>query len=164
MRLFHGTTTARLPDILDEGLVPQPCFDNPDRIGIYLTDSRSSADLYANLAQLRRGGRQVVVELDSSVLDGMHVEPDDYELQNHIDDLHDPERTDEIGTITGLEVDERLRDYRSWQDVPADICLAVTNQILYTATIPAEALLNLEALYDEAERAATHLSPPSPKF
>ncbi|MCS4090184.1 hypothetical protein [Rhizobium sp. BK176] len=146
MIFYHGTTTARLADILEEGLVPQVAHDNLDRTCVYLTDSLSIAELYADLAAIRRGGKAVIVEIDDRCLPSQFFAPDDYELQNGIDDLHDPERTGDVGFLTGEDVDERLRPFRRWQDVPAALCLAVTNQIAFTDTIPPTAFNNVDQL------------------
>lgn len=146
MIFYHGTTTARLPDILDAGLVPQAAHDNPDRTCIYLTNSLSIAELYADLASIRRGGTPVIIEIDDQFLSRQLFESDDYDLQKSIDDLHDPERTDQIGFVTGEEVDERLLPFRRWQDVPAALCLAVTKQIAFTDTIPPTAFNNIDQL------------------
>jgi hypothetical protein len=68
MIFYHGTTTARLGDILVDGLVPQTAHDNIDRTCIYLTNNLSIAELYADLAAIRRGGNGVVVEMDDQHL------------------------------------------------------------------------------------------------
>jgi hypothetical protein len=146
MIFYHGTSTTRLADILETGLVPQATHDNPGRCCLYLTTDPSIAELYADLASTRRGGKPVVVEIDDRHLPAISFEPDDYELQNHIYDLHDKDRSDSIGILTGDEVDERLRPYRRWQDVPVGLCLAVTNQVAFSAPIPVSAIRNAEQL------------------
>ena len=146
MIFFHGTSTTRLADILEAGLLPQPAHDNPDRSCLYLTTDRNIAFLYADLAAIRRGGVPVIVEIDDGLLPTASFESDDYELQNHIDDLHDGDRDGSIGMLTGEEVDERLRPYRRWQDVPASLCLAVTRQLAFTAPIPLGSISNLREL------------------
>lgn len=151
MRFFHGTSTTRLTDIVEDGLVPQAAHDNPERYCIYLTNDRTLAEMYADLASIRRGGRPVIVEIDDTALPTAAFEPDDYELQNHIDDLHDPDRKGPMGFLTGEEVDERLRPYRSWKDVSASLCLLATKQVAFTAPIPPASISNLRYLVDDLQ-------------
>jgi hypothetical protein len=143
MPLFHGTSTARLAQIAEHGLIPQPSHDNGDRICIYLAADRSIAEIYADLACQRRGGEPVILEVDENLLETANFQPDDYDLQNCIDDLHDPDRENGIGLLSGIEVDERLRPYTSWQAVPARLSLAVTGQAAYVGQIPPSAILGL---------------------
>ncbi|MNU36394.1 hypothetical protein D3C71_250090 [compost metagenome] len=143
MPLFHGTSTARLEQIGEQGLVPQASHDNGDRVCVYLAADRSVAEIYADLACVRRGGEPIILEVDEELLDPAYFQPDDYDLQNCIDDLHDPEREDEIGMLSGIEVDERLRPYRRWQDVPVRLSLAVTAQAAYLATVPLSAIAGM---------------------
>lgn len=157
MIFFHGTSTTRLADILDGGLLPQPAHDNPDRCCLYLTTDRNIADLYADLASTRRGGVPVIIEIDDGLLPTASFESDDYELQNHIDDLHDGDRDGSIGMLTGEEVDERLRPYRRWEDVPASLCLAVTRQVAFATPIPLVSICNLDHL-SELDTSPTRLS------
>ncbi len=82
MPLFHGTSTARLEQIGEQGLVPQASHDNGDRICVYLAADRSTAEIYADLACLRRGGEPIILEVDEEQLDPAHLQPDDYDLQN----------------------------------------------------------------------------------
>ncbi len=143
MPLFHGTCTARLDQIGEQGLVPQASHDNGDRVCVYLAADRSIAEIYADLACLRRGGAPIILEVDEELLGAAHFQPDDYDLQNCIDDLHDPEREGDIGMLSGIEVDERLRPYRRWQDVPARLSLEVTGQAAYVAPIPPSVIQGL---------------------
>lgn len=146
MTLFHGTSTARLGQITEHGLVPQPSHDNADRVCVYLAADVATAEIYADLACLRRGGTPIILEVDEELVDAACFEPDDYDLQNCIDDLHDPEREDDIGMLSGIEVDERLRPYSRWQDVPARLSLAVTGQAAYVGRIPPTAIMGLPEL------------------
>jgi hypothetical protein len=146
MKFYHGTTTSVLASILENGLTPRPSFDNGARTATYLSNDEYTADMYAVLACDRRGGKAVVIEIDSSLLVASAFEPDDYDLQNLIDDYHDPERTDNIGPNTGHEMDERLAHYRTWKDVPASLSLELSQQIAYTLPIEVQAFLNLEEL------------------
>ena len=140
MPLYHGTNSIHLADIMREGLVPKASRDNEARVALYLTDDFGMAEMYAELAVLRRGGTAVIVEVDPQMLRCEYFEPDDYEVQNYIDDLNDPDRTDEQGAISGMPVDERLRGFAHWQEVPAELSLAVTRQVVYSDRIGPEAL------------------------
>lgn len=170
MRFFHGTSTTRLTAILEEGLLPQASHDNPERACIYLAGDPertciylagdpATAELYADLACMRRGGTPVVVEIDDLTMPSSAFSPDDYELQNHIDDLHDEDRESEIGLLSGEPVDERLRPYRRWQEVTAELCFAVTKQVAFTAPIPRHSIRNLDALA-EIEAATRNAASP----
>ena len=141
VRLFHGTSTVCLDAIASEGITPRPVHDNPERICVYLAATEDLAAMYAGLACQRRGGEPVVLEIDPDQLEDGCLEPDDFELQHYIDDLHDPDRGGDIGMLSGMEVDERLLPFRSWHEVPPDVSLAVTGQVAYVATIPVEALV-----------------------
>jgi hypothetical protein len=145
MPLYHGTSTSRLSEISEHGLVPQHSHDNGDRVCVYLANRLSLAELYADLAAQRRGGEPVILVVDETHLDVRHCFPDDYDLQDCIDDLHDPDRDSDIGVISGIAVDERLRPYRSWWDVPARLSLEVTGQVAYDAVIPPTAVRILNA-------------------
>lgn len=125
--------------------MPAASFDNPDRVGLYLADSEDTAWLYADLAQGRRGGDQVLLEIDPAALDKNRLEPDDYDLQTQLDDINDPDY-DGVGANMGEPIDERLRGHLTWRDVPAELSLEVTNQIVYTAVIPPSSIRVVEII------------------
>lgn len=135
--LYHATSSTRLPAIVQHGLVPQPSQDNPDRVGIYLTDDPQVAKDYFEVILDRRGGDPVLLRIDGTRLDPARFEPDDYELRDQIADWQQRESDeDEEGSVTGLPLDPRLAPYQRWQDVPWPVSLAVTRQVFYTGTIP----------------------------
>lgn len=137
---YHGTTTSHLDDILRNGLVPQASHDNKHRTGTYLTDRLGSAQNYTEVACDRRGGEPLILAIPSTVLSGP-LEPDDWDLQHMIDDLHDTNRKGDIGFFSGVAVDERLRQYERWQDVPWKLSLTVCHQVVYMKPIAAQDIL-----------------------
>lgn len=153
MAFYHGTTSSHLDAILKDGLVPQCSHDNRARTCTYLTDDRSLAVMYAELASTRRGGSAVVCEIDEALLDLSCFEPDDYEIQNLIDDFHDPDRVGNIGTLSGLEVDERMSACQNWYEVSADLSLEISQQIAYVDVIPVGAIVNIKELWTDDDRA-----------
>jgi hypothetical protein len=150
MKFYHGTTTARLEAIIRDGLVPQVSADNEARTAIYLTDCEYHADEYSVLSCDRRGGRAVVLEIDPDMVDRSHLEPDDYDLVGRLKDIHGDIDDDSRGVEpSDLEIDERLRPFKRWQDVPWELSLATSNQVAYTATVPVAAITNLSTIAAE---------------
>lgn len=128
--LYHGTTDSVLPAIQREGLIPRPSHDNPNRIGIYLTNDLPTAEGAAEVAWDRRGGKPVILWLRMSDLDSRNFEPDDYDLQNMIDDLHAGDEQ-----LSGRPHDQRLLPYTRWDQVPWQLSLAVCEAVVYTKPI-----------------------------
>lgn len=115
---------------------------------MYLTDNIATAETYASLACDRRGGTICIIEVEIDDLDRRFLEPDDFDLQDMIDDLHDEERDGDIGLISGTKVDPRLSPYRKWKDVPFELSLATSRQVAYTRKIPPEAILNFSEILE----------------
>jgi hypothetical protein len=118
MKFYHGTTTARLEAIIKDGLVPQVSKDNETRTAIYLTDREYDADMYSVLSCDRRGGHAVVLEIDPELVDHSHLEPDDYDLVGRLLDIHGETEDSRDIEPSDDDIDERLRPYTRWQDVP----------------------------------------------
>jgi hypothetical protein len=146
MKFYHGTTSARLEAIVRQGLVPQVSVDNSERTAIYLTDCEDQADEYSVLSCDRRGGRAIILEIDPAMVDHIYLQPDDYDLLGRLLDIGQVEDDCRGVEPSGLEIDERLRPYRRWQDVPWELSLATSNQVAYAATIPPAAITNLASL------------------
>jgi hypothetical protein len=146
MKFYHGTTTARLEAIIKDGLVPQVSKDNETRTAIYLTDREYDADMYSVLSRDRRGGHAIVLEIDPELIDHSHLEPDDYDLVGRLLDIHGEIEDSRDIEPSDSDIDERLRPYTRWQDVPWELSLATSNQVAYTTTVPVSAITNLSLI------------------
>lgn len=86
-RWYHGTTTARLGTIMEEGISGDLGFElrcwrnvpDPDGGVVYLAEALSTAAFYAERAARMHGGEPVVLAIDASRLgDGRFVEDRDF--------------------------------------------------------------------------------------
>jgi hypothetical protein len=135
-RLYHGTCSSFADSIQQHGL--RAADTKPkggvSRQGVYLTDDYHTAvDYGALVCDLKHHGEHdvVVFEVNVDRLDPHRLQPDDYDLQDAV----------QGGEIAGSEpIDPRLRGYTRWDEVPWQVGLAITHQVFYAGSIPADAL------------------------
>lgn len=135
-RLYHGTCAGFAPVIERHGLraAESKPKGGANRQGVYLTDDYHTAVDYGELICDRHhhGEHDIVVfEVNLGRLDPGLLQPDDYDLQDAV----------QGGEIAGSEpIDPRLRGFTRWDEVPWQVSLAVTHQVFYAGSIPADAL------------------------
>jgi hypothetical protein len=133
---YHGTCSGFAESIQHHGLraADSKPKGGASRRGVYLTDDYLTATDYGSLiCDLKHHGEHdiVVFAVDGGALDQRLLQPDDYDLQDAL----------QGGEIVGSEpIDPRLQKYRRWDEVPWQVSLAITHQVFYAGSIPANAL------------------------
>lgn len=127
--LYHGTPAQNLPSILREGLSPSRATSSQE--AVYLAGSRGTA---ANYAGMYRDDEFAMLRVDTSVLDPALLGPDDYELQDLLDD-NERSEGENYPDLAGID----RWNHVSWQD-----SLRHADQVVYRGVIPPSALTLLE--------------------
>ena len=119
--LYHLTSDENYKNILMEGgLNPKYSKQSKRKKGIYLSDDISVAENYRFFYEPNE--KVVLLKIKTSSLNEDLFYPDDYELQDFLDD-------------GGWGVDEDI-EYSRWYDVPWQLSLKWVNQIQYLEPIP----------------------------
>ena len=119
--LYHLTSDENYKNILMEGVLnPKYSKQSKRKKGIYLSDDISVAENYRFFYEPNE--KVVLLKIKTSSLNEDSFYPDDYELQDFLND-------------GGWGVDEDI-EYSSWYDVPWQLSLKWVNQIQYLEPIP----------------------------
>jgi DNA-directed RNA polymerase subunit RPC12/RpoP len=119
--LYHLTSDENYKNILMEGFLnPKYSKQSKRKKGIYLSDDISVAENYRFFYEPNE--KVVLLKIKTSSLNEDSFYPDDYELQDFLDD-------------GGWGVDEDI-EYSRWYDVPWQLSLKWVNQIQYLEPIP----------------------------
>lgn len=119
--LYHLTNETNYRNILKEGeLSPKYSKQSKIRKGIYLSDDISVADNYRGFYD--EDEKVVLLKIKTSNLNPNSFYPDDYELQDFLDD--------------GGWGNDKSIEYTRWFDVPWELSLKWVNQIQYLEPIP----------------------------
>jgi DNA-directed RNA polymerase subunit RPC12/RpoP len=119
--LYHLTSDENYKNILMEGVLnPKYSKQSKRKKGIYLSDDISVAENYRFFYEPNE--KVVLLKIKTSSLNEDSFYPDDYELQEFLDD-------------GGWGVDEDI-EYSRWYDVPWQLSLKWVNQIQYLEPIP----------------------------
>jgi len=121
--LYHVTTLAALPAILEGGLDPARSQSSLD--AVFLSGGVFTAASYACM----RDGPHVMLSVDLSALDAALLGPDNYELPDLLEQI-DPEALEELGYYEGV----------GWSEVSWKHSLAIADQVAYRGIIPPSAL------------------------
>jgi hypothetical protein len=125
--LWHLTTAKKyLGGIQQQGLNPDFAKQGRGEKGIYLTDDVHTAKNYAGF--YNQGDKLVLLKVKTNNLDYNLFRPDDYELQEFLDDGGWGSK------------DRRIKQYNRYSDVPAELSLLWVNQVKYIGNIPKENL------------------------
>jgi len=121
--LYHLTSLEKFKNIKkDGGLKPEYSKQSKGEKGIYLTDDISVAENYSGFYD---GGTELVLlKISTNGMDLSKFSPDDYELQDFLND----------GGWGNN--DERIGEYDKWYDVPWELSLDWVNQVQYHNVIP----------------------------
>lgn len=120
-KIFYQITPDKnIPDIIENGLQIKYSKQHKRREGIYLTDDEFTALNYENMYD----EPCTLLEIDSSYLDPKHFGPDDYELQDFLD--QDPKLRKKYGD--------------DWRWIHWENSLKICNQVMYHDDIPKEAI------------------------
>ncbi len=129
--LYHITTLDKFNNIKKEGgLNPKYSKQSKGEKGIYLTDDISVAQNYSNFYD--EDTELVLLKISTNNMDLSKFSPDDYELQDFLDDEG-----------WGID-DERVNEYSKWYEVPWELSLEWVNQVQYHNMIP---IKNIEILF-----------------
>ena len=119
--LYHLTSDENYKNILMEGFLnPKYSKQSKRKKGIYLSDDISVAENYRFFYEPNE--KVVLLKIKTSSLNEDSFYPDDYELQDFLND-------------GGWGVDEDI-EYSRWYDVPWQLSLKWVNQIQYLEPIP----------------------------
>ena len=118
--IYHTTLAINLPKILVEGLSPNKS-ESSQKV-IYFSGSEGTA---RNYACMRANQEHVLLEITTSKLDKNKFGPDDYELQDYLDDIDDEE--------------DLLYD-TAWADYSGIESITMCDQVVYGETIPPECI------------------------
>ena len=122
---YHITSSEKFENIKNEGgLNPEHSKQSKGEKGIYLTDDISVAENYANFYD--DGTELVLLKISTIGMDLSKFSPDDYELQDFLNDGGWGSK------------DKRIRQYSKWYDVPWELSLLWVNQVQYHKLIPIE--------------------------
>lgn len=125
--LWHLTTAEKyLGGIQQQGLNPDFAKQGRGEKGIYLSDDAYTAKNYAGF--YNQGDKLVLLKVKTNNLDYNFFRPDDYELQEFLDDGGWGSK------------DKRIKQYDRYSDVPAELSLLWVNQVKYVGNIPKENL------------------------
>jgi hypothetical protein len=125
--LWHLTTAEKyLGGIQQQGLNPEFAKQGGGEKGIYLTDDAYTAKNYAGF--YNQGDKLVLLKVKTNNLQYDLFRPDDYELQDFLDDGGWGSK------------DRRIKQYDKCFDVPAELSLLWVNQVKYIGNIPKENL------------------------
>jgi len=122
--VYHGTLRSSLKSILRNGLRPSKATSS--QAAVYLAGSEGTARNYAGMY----GASQdefVVLRVDTKFLDQSKLGPDDYEMQNYLDEPW--------GTV-GRDI----KGIDSWHRVSWEASLKYVDQFVYYGAIPVEAI------------------------
>lgn len=122
--LYHVTPEENVKEILANGLLPTKTQSKSE--GVYLSDDEFTA---ANYAHMRPDNEHVLLKIDSSFLDKDKLGPDDYELENFLDQN---------------EWEVEGQTYYSVYDLSWKQSLKYVNQVVYYGKIPPEAIEIIE--------------------
>jgi len=120
--LFHGTSRKNIPFIAKKGLTPES--SESKQKAVYLAGSIGTAKNYAFMKNEVEDF--VVLVVDTTKLEN-NFGPDDYELQNYLDDPWSKPGKD-------------IKEYTHWSEVPAFVSLKYVDQLVYYGTIPPNAI------------------------
>lgn len=121
--LYHLTSLEKFKNIQkDGGLKPEYSKQSKGEKGIYLTDDISVAKNYSGFYD--DGTELVLLKISTNGMDLSKFSPDDYELQDFLND----------GGWGNN--DERIGEYDKWYDVPWELSLDWVNQVQYHNMIP----------------------------
>lgn len=121
IKLFHCTPVSRLAGIQSEGLLPQ-CSESSLK-AVFLSDCQFLAEGYAGQ---RPGEEHVVLAVELTALDVEQLGPDNYELQDWLDE-HPGGEADHPGLTR-------------WDDATWAQSLQLCNQVAYWGRVPPAAL------------------------
>jgi hypothetical protein len=130
--LWHLTTAEKYIGIKERGLDPNFAQQGRGKKGIYLTDDKYTAENYSGF--YKPDEKLVLLKINTNGLDYNKFSPDDYELQEFLDDGGWGSK------------DRRIKQYSRYSDVPAELSLLWVNQVKYLGIIPPE---NIEIYIDD---------------
>ncbi len=123
--LYHLTSLEKFNNIKKEGgLNPKHSKQSKGKKGIYLTDDISVAKNYSGFYDF--GTELVLLKISTDGMVLSELSPDDYELQDFLDD-----------DGWGIK-DKRIKNYEYWYEVPWELSLEWVNQVQYHHLIPIE--------------------------
>lgn len=123
--LWHLTSVKKyLESIKQNGLNPEFAVQGRGDKGIYLTDDVYTAKNYSGFYD--KGEKLALLKINTRGLDYNLFQPDDYELQEFLDDGGWGKK------------DGRIKFYQKYYEVPAELSLEWVNQVKYTGIIPPE--------------------------
>lgn len=126
--LYHLTSAKNWENIKQAGLSTE-YSKSGNRSGIYLSDDKSVAENYAGFYD--DGDELVLLKISTNGLKKDKFGPDDYELQDFLNDGGWGDK------------DKQIEQYKKWSDVPWELSLKWVNQVQYYDAIPPQ---NIEAI------------------
>ena len=128
-KLYHATPAENLPSIRRKGLVPGIQTYGAQN-GVYVSDDASVA---ANYSGFDPEKKWVLLTIDGSQLDSSKFGPDDYELQDVLDNIDEEDAIERYGSDR-------------WSDFSAEQSMRLVNQAVYNGVIPPSAIIDSEPL------------------
>jgi len=126
--LYHVTTLAALPAILEDGL--DPARSRSSLNAVFLSGGEFTAANYTCM----RDGPHAMLSIDLSSLDPELLGPDNYELPDLLEQM-DAEALEGIGYHEGV----------TWSEVSWRHSLAIADQVAYYGIIPPSALTIIDS-------------------